>query len=115
MIYPPHRMIAFLRADRFENILDTDTVWMCVSCYACSAVCPSQIPLTSGLMTSAKEELLLAGNVPAELQSALEASPRYGNPMGESPRKRSDWAKDIEPEVKFLVKVRQPVDVLWFV
>lgn len=115
MIYPPHRMIAFLRADRFENILDTDTVWMCVSCYACTAVCPSQIPLTSGLMTSAKEELLLAGNVPAELQSALEASQRYGNPQGESPRKRADWAKDIQPEVKILGKVRQPVDVLWFV
>ncbi len=115
MIYPPHRMIAFLRADRFENILDTDTVWMCVSCYACSAVCPSQIPLTSGLMTSAKEELLLAGKVPAELQSALEASQRYGNPLGESPRKRADWAKDIQPEVKILGKVRQPVDVLWFV
>ncbi len=115
MIYPPHRMIAFLRADRFENILDTDTVWMCVSCYACSTVCPSQIPLTPGLMTSAKEELLLAGNVPTELQSALEASQRYGNPMGESPRKRADWAKDIQPEVKVLGKVRQPVDVLWFV
>ncbi|MBU4226367.1 MAG: (Fe-S)-binding protein [Chloroflexi bacterium] len=115
MIYPPHRMIAFLRADRFENILDTDTVWMCVSCYACTAVCPSQIPLTPGLMTSAKEELLLAGNVPAELQSALEASQRYGNPQGESPRKRADWAKDIQPEVKILGKVRQPVDVLWFV
>ncbi len=115
MVYPPHRMIAFLRADRFENILDTDTVWMCVSCYACTAVCPSLIPLTPGLMTSAKEELLLAGNVPAELQSALEASQRYGNPQGESPRKRADWAKDIQPEVKILGKVRQPVDVLWFV
>jgi len=66
-------------------------------------------------MTSAKEELLLAGNVPAELQSALEASQRYGNPQGESPRKRADWAKDIQPEVKILGKVRQPVDVLWFV
>ncbi|MDI6769668.1 MAG: (Fe-S)-binding protein [Anaerolineales bacterium] len=115
MVYPPHRMIAFLRADRFENILETDTVWMCVSCYACTAVCPSLIPLTPGLMTSAKEELLLAGNVPAELQSALEASQRYGNPQGESPRKRADWAKDIQPEVKVLGKVRQPVDVLWFV
>jgi len=108
-------MIAFLRADRFENVLSTDTVWMCVSCYACTEVCPSDIPLTPGLMTSAKEELLLAGNVPSELQSALEFSQRYGNPLGESPRKRADWAKDIQPEVKIMGKVRQPGDVLWFV
>ena len=115
MIHPPSRMIAHLRADRFEKVLDTDTVWMCVSCYACTSVCPAQIPLTPGLMARAKEELILAGNVPTELQSALENSQRYGNPLGESPRKRADWATGILPEVKILGKVRQPVDVLWFV
>ena len=115
MIHPPSRMIAHLRADRFEKVLDTDTVWMCVSCYACTSVCPAQIPLTPGLMARAKEELILAGNVPTELQSALENSQRYGNPLGESPRKRADWATGIVPEVKILGKTRQPVDVLWFV
>ena len=115
MIHPPSRMIAHLRADRFEKVLDTDTVWMCVSCYACTAVCPAQIPLTPGLMARTKEELILAGNVPAELQSALENSQRYGNPLGESPRKRADWTTGIVPEVKILGKVRKKVDVLWFV
>jgi len=115
MIHPPSRMIAQLRADRFEKVLETDTVWMCVSCYACTTVCPAQIPLTPGLMTSAKEELLLAGKVPTELQNALGNSQRYGNPLGESPRKRAEWANGIKPDVKILGKVRQPVDILWFV
>ncbi len=115
MQYPPSRMIAMLRADRFKKLLETDTVWMCVSCYACTAACPSQVPLTPGLMTSIKEELLLAGNVPAELSTALQNSQRYGNPLGESPRKRADWIAGIQPEIKLLAKVRQPVDVLWFV
>jgi Fe-S oxidoreductase len=66
-------------------------------------------------MTRVKEELLLAGNIPAELQSALEFSQRYGNPLGESPRKRSDWAKGLDPEVPILRRARRPVDVLWFV
>jgi len=115
MTYPPSRLIAMLRAGRFNKVLETDTVWMCVSCYVCTAVCPSKIPLTFGLMTSVKEELLLAGNVPAELQTALANSQRYGNPQGESPRKRADWANDIQPEVKIMGKVKQPVDILWFV
>jgi Fe-S oxidoreductase len=115
MLHPPSRMIAHLRADRFEKVLDTDTVWMCVSCYACTAVCPSQIPLTPGLMARTKEELILAGNVPTELQSALENSQRYGNPLGESPRKRADWITGIVPEVKIMGKVKQKVDLLWFV
>ena len=115
MDFPPGRMISYLRAGMFEKVLNSDTVWMCVSCYACTEVCPSKIPVTPGLMTRAKEELLLAGNVPAELQSALEFSQRYGNALGESPRKRSEWAKDLIPAVPILRKAKRPVDVLWFV
>jgi len=115
MDFPPGKMIAELRADMFDNVLKTDTVWMCISCYACTEVCPKQIPLTPGLMTRAKEQLLLAGNIPTELQSALEFSHRYGNPLGESPRKRAQWAKGITPEVPIMQKASQPVNVLWFV
>jgi Fe-S oxidoreductase len=115
MDFPPGVMVAALRAGIFDRVIDTDTVWMCVSCYACTQECPSKIPLTAGLMTRAKEELLLAGNIPTELQSALENSQRYSNPLGESPRKRAEWAKGIEPEVPIMRTAKRPVDVLWFV
>ena len=115
MDFPPHKMIAALRANMIGTAIDTDSAWLCVACLACTDVCPAKIPLTSGLMTRAKEEMLLAGNVPAELQEALEKTQRYGNPLGESPRRRGAWAKDIEPEVTIVPKARRPVDVLWFV
>src|SRR4030065_874078 len=115
MDYPASRMSAGLRADEFDLVMETDTVWMCVSCYACAQICPSKIPITAGLMTRTKEELVLAGNVPSELQHALENSQRYGNPMGESPRKRADWTLDIKPQITILGRDRHPVDVLWFV
>jgi len=115
MDYPPGRMIAGLRADEFDLVMNTDTVWMCVSCYACAQICPSKIPITAALMTRTKEELVLAGNVPSELQNALENSQRYGNPLGESPRKRADWATGIQPQITILGRDRRPVDVLWFV
>jgi len=108
-------MIAGLRADEFDLVMNTDTVWMCVSCYACAQICPSKIPITAALMTRTKEELVLAGNVPSELQNALENSQRYGNPLGESPRKRADWATGIQPQITILGRDRRPVDVLWFV
>jgi len=115
MDFPPGRMISYLRADLFDQVLKSDTLWLCVSCYACTQVCPSMIPVTPGLMTRAKEEMLLAGNVPSELQDALMNSQRYGNPLGESPRKRADWTTSLDFEVPILAKSRQPVDVLWFV
>jgi len=115
MDFPPSRMISALRAKTFDKVIQTDMVWMCVSCYACTQVCPSRIPLTLGLMTRAKEEMLLSGNIPTELQDALENSQRYGNPMGESPRRRAFWARGIDPPVKVMSQYKQPVDVLWFV
>ena len=115
MKFPPSKMIGALRADHFDQVMKTDSVWMCVSCNACSEFCPSDIPITAGLMTRTKEEMLLAGSIPTELQAALENTQRYGNPMGESPRKRADWTIGIQPEVNILGKTRQPVDVLWFV
>jgi Fe-S oxidoreductase len=115
MDFPPHGMIAALRAGMLDDLVGTDTSWMCVSCYACTQVCPAKIPVTAGLTTRVKEEMLLAGNVPSELQDALENAQRYNNPLGESPRKRAEWASDLEPEVTIMAKAKRPVDVLWFV
>ena len=115
MNFPPSRMIAWMRAGILEEMLESDSVWMCVSCYACVEACPKDIPITPSLMTRAKEEVLLAGNVPAELQSALEFSQRYGNPLGESPRKRAAWTEDLDFEVPTTRDVKRPFDVLWFV
>jgi Fe-S oxidoreductase len=115
MEFSPRRMVAFLREGMFEEVLDTDSVWMCVACHACTNGCPQQVPLTSTLITRTKEELLLSGRVPRELQLALEKTQRYGNPLGESPRKRADWTKRIIPPVTIMANARRPVDVLWFV
>ena len=115
MGFPPGRMIAHLRAGRYENVLESDSIWMCVSCYACTTVCPKEIPLTPGLLTRTKEEMLLAGNIPTELQDALMNSQRYGNPLGESPRKRAAWAKGLDVEVPTFKEAKRHVDVLWFV
>ena len=115
MDFPPHGMIAALRAGMLDDLVATDTSWMCVSCYACTQVCPAKIPVTAGLTTRVKEEMLLAGNVPPELQDALEKAQRYNNPLGESPRKRAEWASALEPEVTIMAKAKRPVDVLWFV
>ena len=115
MDFPPRKMIAALRADMIGLVFETDSAWLCVACLACADICPTKIPLTSGLMTRAKEEMLLAGNVPAELQEALKNTQRYGNPLGESARRRADWAIGIEPEVTVVTGTKRPVDVLWFV
>ncbi|MBM3320798.1 MAG: (Fe-S)-binding protein [Candidatus Eisenbacteria bacterium] len=115
MEFPPQAIIASLRAGELKPMLDTDSIWLCVSCYACTNVCPAKIPLTPGLLSSVKAEKLMKSSVPTELQDALVNARKYGNTVGESPRKRADWAADFTVEVPILAKTKKPVDVLWYV
>lgn len=112
--FTPRKVIAALRAEEFDEVLQSEAVWMCVSCYACADICPQDVP-TTAMMVRLKEELMMTGNVPPELHLALQNSRRYGNPMGESPKKRAEWAEKLDPPLKILGKDKRSADVLWYV
>lgn len=115
MEYPPSKIISLLRAGIYTNVTQSESVWLCIACAACTTNCPTLIPITESIMTKTKEELILSGNVPAELQTAFENSQRYRNPMGESPRKRANWTEPLDFPVPILSRDNPAVEVLWFV
>lgn len=116
MEYPPRRMIAMLRAGLAERVVSSESLLNCVACYACMAKCPRDIRLTDVLLPLMKEQALThMTELPAELQKALQNTLRYGNPIGESSRKRAAWVKTAGVPVPVMGEIRRPVDVLWFV
>ncbi len=116
MDFPPRRIIGMLRAGMIEEVLTSDSLLHCVTCYACMAKCPRGLRLTEVLLPLVKEQVFSRlPEVPAELQKALTNTLRYGNPMGESPRKRAAWAASAGVPVRVLATDPRPVDVLWFV
>lgn len=116
MDYPPRRMIAMLRAGRLEEVFRSDSLLSCVACYACMAKCPRGIHLTEVLLPLMKEQALVhMPELPAELQKALQNTLRYGNPMGESSRKRAAWVKSAGVPIRILAEDPRPAAVLWFV
>lgn len=46
MDYTPRQIIAAVRAGLLDRVLNSNTVWMCSSCYECTVRCPSGIKLT---------------------------------------------------------------------
>ncbi len=116
MEYPPRRIINMLRSGQVEKVFSTDSLLFCVACYACMAKCPRDIRLTEVLLPLMKERALAhMPELPGELQKALQNTLRYGNPMGESSRKRAAWIKTSPVPVPILSEIKRPVDVLWFV
>ncbi|MCK6619661.1 MAG: 4Fe-4S dicluster domain-containing protein [Calditrichaceae bacterium] len=46
MDYPPRRIIAMTRAGFKKEVLSSNTIWLCASCYACTVHCPQNIHIT---------------------------------------------------------------------
>ncbi|UCD39214.1 MAG: 4Fe-4S dicluster domain-containing protein [Fidelibacterota bacterium] len=42
----PREIVALFRADHLDTILQSRTIWICASCYACTVRCPQEIPIT---------------------------------------------------------------------
>jgi len=115
MSYTPRRLIGMLREGFIEEALASDDLLSCLICYDCWDKCPRGLHLSDVLLPLAKEQMLLRlPQLPAELQGALSNTMRYGNPMGESPRKRAAWIDDAGVPVPILRDLGRPVGVLWF-
>ena len=99
---------------RGNDLLDDPDLWLCTTCGACYRVCPKEVnPLR--IMPAIREQAVLEGKVPDELADTFQKLQRTGNPLGESPRKRADWANDPGLSVPFISDLDRPVDVLWYV
>jgi heterodisulfide reductase subunit C len=46
MDYTPRRIIAMTRAGLKREVLESSTIWLCASCYACTVECPKKIRIT---------------------------------------------------------------------
>jgi quinone-modifying oxidoreductase subunit QmoC len=44
--HSPQKIFMMIRAGKREEVLKTDSMWMCTSCYNCMARCPRKLPIT---------------------------------------------------------------------
>ena len=75
---------------------EDEMIWRCVGCNACVDRCPRgvKIPLVIRAMRRVIMEIG-AGIVPHSLRLSEKNMSGVGNPLGEPPEKRMDWAKDL--------------------
>ncbi|MDH5382105.1 MAG: heterodisulfide reductase-related iron-sulfur binding cluster, partial [Cyclobacteriaceae bacterium] len=110
--YGPRKI--FRNLQQGIDLFESDDLWKCTTCMNCLRVCPKEVDMIK-IMPAIREEAVLEGNVPDELQEAFTNTFEYGNPMGESQRKRADWVQNAGVEVPIMKEINRPVDLLWFV
>jgi len=72
--HPPQELFMMIRAGKREEVLSSDSMWMCTSCYNCIVRCPREIPITHimhGLANYAHRLGLAPKNQPTRHFSSL--------------------------------------------
>jgi heterodisulfide reductase subunit C len=63
MDFSPRQVMALVRADFKNEVLRSNTVWLCASCYACTVECPRLIRITD-IMYALKQRAIKEGIYP---------------------------------------------------
>ncbi len=63
MDYTPRQVMELTRADFKNEVLQSVTIWLCASCYACACECPRQIRITD-IMYELKQRAIHEGVYP---------------------------------------------------
>ncbi len=82
MDHTPRTLLALINAGQRERVLSSNTMWCCVSCYACTTRCPQNIPITEIMYAlkriSLREGLAAKTDAPALARTFTGLLDKYG-------------------------------------
>jgi heterodisulfide reductase subunit C len=76
MEHTPRQIIALTRAGFKKDVLHSNAIWLCTSCYACTTECPKQIVITD-LMYALKRRAIEDGVFPKRYPIPILAQEFY--------------------------------------
>ena len=82
MDHTPRALFALINAGQRDKVLASNTMWCCVSCYACTTRCPQNIPITDIMYAlkriSLREGMATGTDAPALAKTFTGLLDRYG-------------------------------------
>ncbi len=75
--------------------LSVEAAWACTTCGACIEVCPVQDEPMLDIIDIRRNQVMIQGEFPAQLQTAFRGMERAKNPWGINHDKRMDWAQGL--------------------
>ena len=82
MQYTPRTIFAMIGADQRKEVLQSNTMWYCVSCYLCTTRCPQKIPITEIMYTlkrlAIRDQLARDTDAPALAKTFTNLLDKYG-------------------------------------
>jgi Fe-S oxidoreductase len=92
--------------------LSAEAAWACTTCGACMEVCPTQNEQMLDIIDIRRQQVMIEGEFPAQLQTAFRGMERASNPWGIGHEKRLEWADGL---VVPTIEENPEPDVLYWV
>ena len=92
--------------------LSAEAAWACTTCGACMEVCPTQNEQMLDIIDIRRQQVMMEGEFPAQLQTAFRGMERANNPWGIGQEKRLEWADGL---VVPTIEENPEPDVLYWV
>jgi heterodisulfide reductase subunit C len=103
MDYAPRQVIAKLRANEIEDVLKSNTAWVCASCYSCTVRCPAGIKFTD-FMYQLKRAGIEFGILPKN-KNGIRLAKSFGNTV-------KKYGRNFEPELIIRYNITNPFNFL---
>jgi Fe-S oxidoreductase len=78
-----------------EFALTPEALWACTTCGACMQVCPVQDEQMLDILDMRRDQVMMEGKFPQQLQAAFRGMERAKNPWGINHDRRMEWAEGL--------------------
>lgn len=97
------------------DVIDPDILWSCTTCGACVEQCPVDIEHVDHILDMRRHQTMMESAFPEEAGVLLRNLENKGNPWGENPKKRKDWAEGLGFEVPVIDSPNEDYEYLFWV
>jgi heterodisulfide reductase subunit D len=114
MDYNPRRILHMLRLGLGERVLRSQAIWLCTSCYSCTARCPREIKISDAMLGLRSLAVDRGVDLPTNLLTLRDTVTSHYNISGDDNSTRLIWSQNLEENTRTFQDKRQ-AEVVFYV
>lgn len=114
MDYNPRRILHMLRLGLGERVLRSQAIWLCTSCYSCTARCPREIKISDTMLNLRSLAVSQGVDLPANLVTLRDTVTSHYNISGDDNATRLIWSDNLEAD-RLAFREKRQAEVAFFV
>jgi heterodisulfide reductase subunit D len=114
MDYNPRRILHMLRLGLGERVLRSQAIWLCTSCYSCTARCPREIKITETMLGLRRLAVDREIELPPSMIALRDTVTTHYNISGDDNASRLIWSDNLEEDL-LAFRARRQAEIVFYV